>query len=663
MKTKSKKLKNYTFLNLLFFISSMFFIYALLLFNNIENNIRYLIIGIIFLLNILFINDYLFFNKTKNLIIINIKRTFMIVLSIIFILVFIYANKTYKSINSLNKTSSYSYSLVSLDNLNPSNDTIGYINESDEVKKIVDEITSLYKDTNTLKEYKSYEELISDLLSKKIKYAILPSDFKKLLTNKEDFNKIKVLVTKSIVKKKTSTKTIDKPFTMLLLGTDEDASSRGNSDVIMLVTVNPKTMNVTMLNIPRDTNFKLACTNDNERKINYANDDCIQKTLNQTFNVNIDYYVKVDFKLVVDLVDILGGIDMDVPHAICEQNSKRQWGTNVVLVEKGMQHLNGEQALALARHRKNNTPEHYKYCPKDKKYHEGLFNDFVRNEMQQEIIKAIVAKVKTINSIDKFQEILNKLSSRVNTNMGSNTILSFYNFLVNSNKNIHMENMKLAGSDQYIQVSWFKTPIYFYVPNKESVAELKDYMAFNLSNNSKRKVDFTFYYDPDVNYTVKQIGAGPYLTNYKHNLLPDFTKTTQDEAEKFLKLHNIKYTIVYKNSTINGKVLSQSVEANTKLENVKSINLTISKKEEIKLEDCETSSEENCKIPDFTNKNIAYIKRWESSYYTNLNITYYLNNVVVNSKNIDSSKKIVNQSSKNILPKDLTIKELKIYFE
>ena len=663
MKTKSKKLKNYTFLNLLFFISSMFFIYALLLFNNIENNIRYLIIGIIFLLNILFINDYLFFNKTKNLIIINIKRTFMIVLSIIFILVFIYANKTYKSINALNKTSNYSYSLVSLDNINPSNDTIGYINESDETKKIAEEINSLYKDTNTLKEYKSYEELISDLLSKKIKYAILPSDFKKLLTNKEDFNKIKVLVTKSIVKKKTSTKTIDKPFTMLLLGTDEDASSRGNSDVIMLVTVNPKTMNVTMLNIPRDTNFKLACTNDNERKINYANDDCIQKTLNQTFNVNIDYYVKVDFKLVVDLVDILGGIDMDVPHAICEQNSKRQWGTNVVLVEKGMQQLNGEQALALARHRKNNTPEHYKYCPKDKKYHEGLFNDFVRNEMQQEIIKAIVTKVKTINSIDKFQEILNKLSSRVNTNMGSNTILSFYNFLVNSNKNIHMENMKLAGSDQYIQVSWFKTPIYFYVPNKESIAELKDYMAFNLSNNSKRKVDFTFDYDPDVNYTVKQIGAGPYLTNYKHNLLPDFTKTTQDEAEKFLKLHSIKYTIVYKNSTINGKVLSQSVEANTKLENVKSINLTISKKEEIKLEDCETSSEENCKIPDFTNKNIAYIKRWESSYYTNLNITYYLNNVVVNSKNIDASKKIVNQSSKNVLPKDLTSKELKIYFE
>jgi putative transcriptional regulator len=662
MKKSSKKFKNYTFLNILFFISSIFFIYALLLFNNVENIIRYLIISIVILLNILFINNYLFFNKNKNVIYINIKRSLMIIFSAIFIFVFIYANKTYKSINSFNKTSKYSYSLVALEEKSPSKETIAYVNESDETKKIAEEIKNLYQD-NTLKEYKSYEELIKDLLTKKIKYAVLPVDFKNLLNNKNDYSKFKVLVTRSIVKKKTSTKGINKPFTMLLLGTDEDASSKGNSDVIMLVTVNPKTMNVTMLNIPRDTNFRLACTNDNERKINYASDDCIIKTLNQIFNVNIDYYVKVDFKLVVDLVDILGGIDMNVPHAICEQNSKRQWGKNVVLVEKGEQKLNGEQALALARHRKNNTPEHYKYCPKDKKYQEGLFNDFVRNEMQQEIIKAIITKAKTINSIDKFQTILSKLSSRVNTNMGSNTILSFYNFLINSNKNVHIDNMKLAGSDQYIKVSWYKTPIYFYVPNKESIAELRDYMAFNLSNNSKRKVDFSFDYDPDVNYTPKQIGAGPYLTNYKHNLLPDLTKLGQDEAEKYLKLHNIKYNIVYKTSNVGGKILSQSVEANTKLENVKSITLTISKKEEIKIENCETSVEEKCKIPDFTNKNINYIKKWESSYYTNLNISYYLNNVLVNSKNIDASKKIVNQSNKNILPKDLTVKELKLYFE
>lgn len=663
MKKSNRKLKNYTFLNILFFISSIFFIYALLLFNNIENIIRYLIIAIVILLNVLFINNYLFFNKSKNKIYIFFKKSLMIVFSIIFILIYIYANKTYKSISSLNKTSKYSYSLVSLEKTNPNKENLGYVNESDESKKISEEILSVYKSNNILKEYKSYELLLNDLLSNKIKYAILPVDFKKLLNNQKDLDKFKVLVTKSVVKKHLNTKSIDKPFTMLLLGTDEDASSKGNSDVIMLLTVNPKTMNITMLNIPRDTNFRLACTNDNERKINYASDDCIKKTLNQTFNVNIDYYVKVDFKLVVDLVDILGGIKMDVPHAICEQNSKRQWGKNVVLVDKGIQNLNGEQALALARHRKNNTIEHQKYCPKDKKYHEGLFNDFVRNEMQQEIIKSLVNKIKTINNIDIIQDILSKLSSRVNTNMGSNTILSFYNFLINSHKNIHIDSMKLAGSDQYIKVSWHTTPIYFYVPNKESIEELKDYMNFNLSKKSKRKLDLNFDYDPDIKYTVKRVGAGPYLSNNKHNLLIDLTKLNQDEAEKYLKSHGIKYNIIYKNSNINARVLSQSVEANTKIENVKFITLTISKKEDIKLENCEESTEENCKIPDFTNKDINYVKKWEKSYYTNLNIIYYLNNVVVNSKNIDSSKKIVNQSNKNILPKDLSVKELKLYFE
>ena len=205
MKKSNKKFKNYTFLNILFFISSIFFIYSLLLFNNIENIIRYLIIGIVILTNILFINNYLFFNKNKNMIYINIKRSLMIIFSIIFILIYLYATKTYKSINSFNKTSKYSYSLVSLESTNPSKETIGYVNESDESKKISEEINSLYKN-NTLKEYKSYEELLKDLLSKKIKYAILPVDFKNLLNNKEDIDKIKVLVTKSIVKKKLSTK-------------------------------------------------------------------------------------------------------------------------------------------------------------------------------------------------------------------------------------------------------------------------------------------------------------------------------------------------------------------------------------------------------------------------------------------------------------------------
>ena len=69
------------------------------------------------------------------------------------------------------------------------------------------------------------------------------------------------------------------------------------------------------------------------------------------FDVNIDYYAKINFKGVVQLVDALGGIDVDVDYSICEQNSSRKWGKNTIYVEKGRQHLNGEQALAFARNR------------------------------------------------------------------------------------------------------------------------------------------------------------------------------------------------------------------------------------------------------------------------------------------------------------------------
>lgn len=62
---------------------------------------------------------------------------------------------------------------------------------------------------------------------------------------------------------------------------------------------------------------------------------------------------KINFKGVVDLVDILGGIRIDVPIDFCEQNSDRQFGDKTICLNKGVQTLNGEQALAFARHRKH----------------------------------------------------------------------------------------------------------------------------------------------------------------------------------------------------------------------------------------------------------------------------------------------------------------------
>ena len=127
---------------------------------------------------------------------------------------------------------------------------------------------------------------------------------------------------------------------------------------LMVITFNPKTLTSTMLSIPRDSYVPIACfSGQRKNKITHAawqGESCMQKTIENFLDIDIDYYVKINFKGVVKLVDTLGGVEVDVPYNLCEQNSNRQWGANTVYIEEGRQVLNGEQALAFARNRHPN---------------------------------------------------------------------------------------------------------------------------------------------------------------------------------------------------------------------------------------------------------------------------------------------------------------------
>jgi LCP family protein required for cell wall assembly len=128
---------------------------------------------------------------------------------------------------------------------------------------------------------------------------------------------------------------VNKPFTILLMGVDTLSSSY-NADTLLLVTFNPDTLGATMLSIPRDTYTTIACTG-GKHKINasgWYGDGCVVKTVAKYLDIDIDYYAKINFLGIVDLVDNLGGIEVDVPYALCEQNSKRQFGKNMIYVEE-----------------------------------------------------------------------------------------------------------------------------------------------------------------------------------------------------------------------------------------------------------------------------------------------------------------------------------------
>ena len=203
--------------------------------------------------------------------------------------------------------------------------------------------------------------------------------------------------------------------------------------------------------------LKTACSNGTYRRINTttwgSSSSCAVQTMERLFDVNIDYYAKINFKGVVQLVDALGGIDVDVDYSICEQSSSRKWGKNTVYVEKGRQHLNGEQALAFARnrHKPNDGSKGgklmAKYCPT---WTQGSRNDYTRGKNQMKLILGVANAATKLNNPNKAVEILEVIKPNFQTNVKSKDLLTLYNLaksiVVSDSSNlVNVQRMQLSG--------------------------------------------------------------------------------------------------------------------------------------------------------------------------------------------------------------------------
>jgi LCP family protein required for cell wall assembly len=185
------------------------------------------------------------------------------------------------------------------------------------------------------------------------------------------------------------------PFTVLLIGTDQRSTDPNNwrSDVLILAAVNPKTNSIKLISIPRDFYVKIANT-EVRTKINAAaaygrmkgigEVENIRQTVENIFHVPIDYYAKVNFQGFEDLVDALGGVDVNVK----QRFKQRAIGGKMIVFEPGPRHLNGSEALAYVRNRKS--------------FAEG---DFARNERQREVISQLIDKMTSIDGVTKFNEV------------------------------------------------------------------------------------------------------------------------------------------------------------------------------------------------------------------------------------------------------------------
>lgn len=430
---------------ILYALSISYFSYSLFLLQKIETLLRVGVILFFIMLAvicIILIIKGLFKRKRLKVILITL---FTIVFSGGICFVSYNINKIYSAISSITSNSqTYSSSIVtginssfnSIEDI--SSEKIGILSDKESVDgyQIPQEIISENKLINELVEYNNYLDLINDLLDGKINLVFLPTNYSILFGNIEglhDLNtKTKIVYTKDKnvkVQKTLNTKNLDEPFSVLLMGVDSEneeiKGSSFNGDSLILITFNPKTLNTTMLSIPRDTYTSISCfAGHKKNKITHAawyGETCMMNTISNMFDVDIDYFVKINFKGVVKIVDALGGVDIDVPFSFCEQNSNREFGSHTIYVREGLQTLNGEQALALAR----NRHPWKEYCSREWTNYNS--NDFIRGQNQQLVIQGMLNKLKNVNSIDTFYDMLNSISQSMETNMSTENILSFYN--------------------------------------------------------------------------------------------------------------------------------------------------------------------------------------------------------------------------------------------
>jgi len=228
---------------------------------------------------------------------------------------------------------------------------------------------------------------------------------------------------------KVSSKYDDVPSeSFLILGTDETKKSKernepARSDVMIVGILNKKTEQLVLTSIPRDSlvnidyskyDIPYGKTGVEQDKITHAlyfgsmdksnsynGIKLARETTENLLGIQIDHVIKVNFQGFVQLIDALDGVDIDVRYAFKEQDSKRKAGT--ITVDKGMQHLTGEQALAYVRNR-----------------HDDPLGDIGRGQKQMQVIQAVAKEAASFRSLSAYRDILDAVGDNVETNLGPN---------------------------------------------------------------------------------------------------------------------------------------------------------------------------------------------------------------------------------------------------
>lgn len=241
----------------------------------------------------------------------------------------------------------------------------------------------------------------------------------------------------------------EEAFNIFISGIDTygSISSVARSDVNMLITVNPNTNKILITSIPRDYYVTLAGKNAKD-KLTHAGIYGIETsvgTIENLLDIKINYYIKVNFTSLLDIVEALGGVNVYSEYSFTSKDG--------YYYQKGYNNVDGKKALSFVRER-------------------GAFTegDRVRVKNQAAMIEALINKAISPSIIVKYTSLLNALDGSFVTNIPTKDITDFIKNQIDEMPEWEFENISLDGSNGYdYTYSYGGTKLYVMIPDNETV--------------------------------------------------------------------------------------------------------------------------------------------------------------------------------------------------
>lgn len=243
---------------------------------------------------------------------------------------------------------------------------------------------------------------------------------------------------------------LNRPLSFLIVGVDERQDDTGRTDTIIVFTANPEERTIKMVSIPRDTKTVLADVSHNfEDKINHAYSrgkgiSSTKKTVEQFLGIPIDYTASINMQGFEQLIDIFGGVEVDVPRDFTIE------GHHYI---QGPMTLDGHAALYYVRERESS-------------------NDFDRNFRQQQVVRALIDKSTQFSTLTRVNDIMNIIGKNVDTNL-TPVQLFYLQRLYGNVKERDIERLELTGTDEW-------SDAYYFIVDNTSKAEVTETLRAHL---------------------------------------------------------------------------------------------------------------------------------------------------------------------------------------